>query len=106
MNFRQLKQAKEEIALKNEFFEAFKQTDKGCLIKESLVLTFCIVTLCLILTHNISWPGLGPGHNNREIQTTLHGSASLGRLLPTNYTPVMTTSKDEHSVKTLNTEAK
>ena len=71
MNIRQLKQAKEEIALKNEFFEAFKQTDKGCLIKESLVLTFCIVTLCLILTHNISWPGLGPGHNNREIQTTL-----------------------------------
>ena len=35
-----------------------------------------------------------------------HGSASLGQLLTTIYTQVMTTSKDEHSVKTLNTETR
>ena len=35
-----------------------------------------------------------------------HGSASLSRVWPRNYTQVMTTSKDEHSVKTLNTETR
>ena len=35
---------------------------------------------------------------------TSHGSASLGQLLPTNYTQDVTTFKDKLSVKTLITE--